>query len=102
MKDLNDNKVELEQLHKDHSNLKQARIALEKVFKGRTESGGQIVLDETDRVIGDYETSITANEANRRSLEQLVETTKASHAQNIKNTEAAQKRDEVLLEEKSR
>lgn len=101
MTDLKDNKVELEQLHKDHSNLQQARIALEKVFKGRSESGGKIVLDETDKVIADYDTSITANEQNRRSLEQLVETTAKSHAQNIKNSEAAQTRDEVLLQDKS-
>merc|ERR1719413_151993 len=50
-KDLDENKVELQQLHKDLSNLEQARITLGNKFKGRTESTGAIVLEETDKVI---------------------------------------------------
>lgn len=99
--DLDENKVELEQLNHDLSNLDQARIALANKFAGRTESAGQIVLEEVDKVLSDYHEAITVNKSSRRSLEAAVESTEKEYSNRLTQERSNQKRNEVQLENTS-
>lgn len=101
MKDLDENKVELEQLHKDLSNLEQAKITLSNKFAGRTESAGAIVMEEVDKVIVDYNTAITTNEAGRRQLDAAVESTEKEYGSRLAQERANQKKNANQLERTS-
>eukprot|EP00392_Amoebophrya_sp_AT5.2_P003921 g3926.t1 len=72
-----------------------ARIALENVFSGRTESSGEIVLDEVDKVIEKYQASMTEAERARKELEAAVENEEEDHQTNLKRLQTIEKRNKL-------
>lgn len=93
--DLDANKVEQEQLKEDFGNLEQARIALENVFSGRSESSGEIVLNEVDKVIEKYTEAMTEAGRARKELEAAVENEEEDHQTNLKRLQTVEKRNKL-------
>ncbi|CAD7956170.1 unnamed protein product [Amoebophrya sp. A25] len=99
VEDLDANKVEQEQLKEDFGNLEQAKIALTNVFKGRTESGGHIVLDEVDKVIGQYEVAMTEAGRAEKEIQASMENTEDDHKTNIARLSTIEKRNKLGLKD---
>ncbi|CAD7922783.1 unnamed protein product [Amoebophrya sp. A120] len=93
--DLDANKVEQEQLKEDFGNLEQAKIALTNVFKGRTESGGEIVLNEVDKVIEKYQAAMTESERVEKELGAAIENEEEDHQTNLKRLQLIEKRNKL-------
>jgi len=95
LKDLDENKIEMTELKTDSSNLEQAKIALTNVFKGRSESGGAIVLDEVDKVIEAYEVAMTEAARAEKEIQAATENLEEDHKTNVGRLETIEKRNKL-------